>query len=216
MFRIFMAAIAIQSVFASVALPDIVITIDNIDVVQGSTNVQIPVYVSGLDSLNAVALAFGLGDGGPVLGGTETAQIISFSLDQTIWDTNPTIGVVSTSALGTPASTPLLPSAATVLDLPGASSTSFVIPNGVLAYFNVDFSSKSLGSKIQLNPNIAGFSDAFSINAVRISTTFNSGTATITAVPEPSSISLFAFILTMIGIPLRRRISPSTSPAAIS
>jgi len=204
MLRLLFLVLCSSTMISPHAVAGIVISIDDWDVMRGTTSFRIPVFVSGPDMLNGISLAFGLGDGGPAVGGTETATITGFSLDQTIWDTNPLVGFVSTPGLGTPSPTPLLPSGATVLNLPGASSTSFVNPNGVLVFFTADFSAKPVGSSVRLDPNILNFTVANSTNAAPISLSFRSGMASVTAVPEPGSIGLLIGALAGVTI-LRTR-----------
>lgn len=164
---------------------DLILNVENVSVLEGITTARIGVRVSGPDRINNMTLAFGLGDGGDVAGGTERARIVGFSLDQTIWDTNPSVGLVSTPQLGAATPVPALPSAATTLNLPGASLTSSVDANGYVAFFDVDIASRQDRSPLRLDANFFNFTVIQGANQTPIS--FTSSTGMLTAVPEPSS-----------------------------
>ncbi len=52
----------------------------------GTSSFKIPVFFTGDEAIASVSLAFSIGDGGPVLGGTETVTITAVDfITDTIW-----------------------------------------------------------------------------------------------------------------------------------
>ncbi len=164
----------------------------NQNAVFGSTSVRIGIFANGPDSLNGLQFVLGLNDGGPLAGGTESARITGVTLDQTIWDVDPTVGGISTPAL-LALTTPNIPNGATAATFTGATNSSSIVANGALAFFTVDVSSKNVGDTIVVNPNfLASFAQALGPNLAPVQLLSTSGVITIVAVPEPSSVSLLA------------------------
>ena len=68
-----------------------VISVGDFTVVAGTPSIDIPVLISGGEDIRGTTLAFSVGDGGPVLGGSETVTIDAVDfIDlggplQTIW-----------------------------------------------------------------------------------------------------------------------------------
>ena len=154
-------------------------TVDRI--VAADPSYFIPVS-SGFDAateLNAISIALGLGDGGSSQGGTETAQIIGGTLDQSVWDEDAATGAVSSPAILEVSNTPALPETASVFDLFGAgANTSVTVNSGdPLLFAESDLSSKTPGDTVILNSNFGGFSTAVGPNAVELDVT---GTASST------------------------------------
>jgi hypothetical protein len=177
----------------------------NQNVVVGTNNVRVGIFANGPDALNGLQFVVGLNDGGPLAGGTETARITAVSLDQTIWDVNSTVGVVSTPAL-LELTTPNIPNAATAATFTGATNSTSVVANGALAFFTVDVSSKNIGDTIVVNPSLlANFAQAIGPTLNRIDLLSTTGTITIVAVPEPSSIGLLVVGLGAAVMRRRRR-----------
>lgn len=190
MLRLTLTCLLNLFLLCSFARADLIFTVDNVDTPRESTLIRVAVRSSGPDRLNNLALAFGLGDGGPVVGGDETATIVGYSLDQTIWDSDGRIGETDTSAaLGLVSLEPALPSGATVLNLPGAGLTSSVDANGVLAYFDLNLATRiDKITPLRLDPNILGFTAAQGPSQTNVNFTSNAGTLRFTAVPEPSAL----------------------------
>jgi len=174
----------------------------NQEVVVGTTNVRVGIFANGPDALNGLQFVVGLNDGGGLAGGTESARITASSLDQTIWDVDPTVGIASTPAL-LELTTPNIPSAATAATFTGATNSTSVIANGALVFFTVDVSSKNIGDTIVVNPNfVANFAAALGPNLAPIQLFSTTGTISIVAVPEPSSVCL---LMVGLGAAVMRR-----------
>lgn len=174
----------------------------NQEVVVGSTNVQVAIFANGPDALNGLQFVVALNDGGPLAGGTETARITGVSLDQTIWDVNPAVGAVSTPAL-LELTTPNIPNGSTAVTFTGATNATSVVANGVLAFFNVNVSTKNVGDTIVVNPNfLPNFGLALGPNLARIELLTSPGRINIVAVPEPSAVGL---LLVGLGTAVMRR-----------
>ena len=114
-------------VLAGASLRAETITINDVSGAAGSV-VPVPVYISGGANVSAVALAFSVGDGGPVLGGTQTISIKSVDyLTGTIW---------SGQALAPVVEVPALPAqSATVVEISLGTPGANVAASGLLMTF---------------------------------------------------------------------------------
>lgn len=201
-----LVCLSLVAVLSHVAQGAITLSVANQSVVVGSTDVRVAIFAAGPDALNSLQFVVALNDGGPLANGTETARITGVSLDQTIWDVNPTVGTVSTPAL-LELTTPNIPNGATIATFLGTSNSTSVVANGALAFFNVNVSSKNVGDTIVVNPNFSvAFATAQGPNLAPIQLLSTTGTITIVAVPEPSSVCLLLACLGTAVMRRRRRI----------
>lgn len=153
----------------------------NWDVSQPTIN--IPVYISGGETMNAASVALSVGDGGPLLDGTESIYFsaIDFGPAGMVWEGD---------------------SISTTDDYPGnagldmgevyiSARDSTTTANGKLMTFTLHAPAGGLGSRVGqslvLNPFAAGAGDA-SNGGISLNPTYVNGTLTLT--PEPSTLSL--------------------------
>ena len=173
------------------------ITINNISAAAGGS-VTVPVYISGGANVSAVTLAFSVGDGGSVLGGTETLTISSVDyLAGTIWSGH----VVNTGE--SPSSPPVQSAIIAGVNLVGSDT---VAASGRLMTFTIDLSSATPGEVLTLDPDAthSGLSVATDVNGVSVPLSFASGNLTV--VPEPSSLVLCG--IAALGLVAFRRWAP--------
>ncbi len=149
--------------------------------------IDIPVYISGGDTITAISLAFSVGDGGPLLSGSET---ISFT------DIAPHAGVAPAGTIW--AGKSIINDIGYDLPSPGAEvanmaidGTSTVTANGMFAIITLQAPSEGLANRIGehllLDVNAGASSGVYNgVSTVDVSF----GTGTLTLVPEPSTIVL--------------------------
>ncbi|QDV27403.1 PEP-CTERM sorting domain-containing protein [Aureliella helgolandensis] len=207
MLRVLALGVLISTALTSVASAALTLSTEDIFVSEGTQEIVIGLNIAGTDALNGMTLGFGLNDGGTIVGGTETALITGFSLDQTIWDTDTSLGTVVTPALASASASVPFPNGATILNLPGVTPSTSVSANGVAVFLTLDISSKVAGDTILLNPDFIVGNQHFSVllgpDNTAIELTSRSGLLTVTAVPEPASLTLLTALLG--GGFLRRR-----------
>ncbi len=169
------------------------ISVGNHEARPGET-VDIPVMISGPDAFQNFALAFGVGDNGPVVGGSETIAVsaVDFTTGPTVWSSFfPTPGLNTSFA-------PMLPSqSASIVNVSinQVTNTSTAVSD-LLMTMTLDLSSvpiSRVGETVSLNLNVnnlsaASNSDGVQFDFINGGLTFNDGLLTI--VPEPSPVLL--------------------------
>ena len=165
------------------------IDIPDVTITEGTATATVDVLISGTDTLDAISLGFGVGDGGPVLAGTDIVPIIgptaaSFTGAGTIF-AGQTLAVSNSPSL--PASS------ATVTDISSLSGS--VVGNGLLVSYLLDTSSLSAGDMFTLDANIGASSGVPTTvtdagGTINHGVVFDSGTLSVVPVPEPASLPM--------------------------
>ncbi len=143
--------------------------------------IDIPVYISGGETMDAAGIALSVGDGGSMLGGTETIYFsgIDFTTG-TVWAGKPIV------------STDMYPGNAGV-DMGNVyiSTTATTTAYGKLMTFTLHAPTGGLagrvGEQLLLDPYAGGASDV-GLDGNTLNPTYGTGTLTLT--PEPSTMAL--------------------------
>jgi len=168
------------------------ITINDITIVAGTPSVQVPVFISGGETLDSLRISLGIGSGPPALGGSETVSVtgVDFLTGTIFQGKSP-----QTFVNGVPGPAPPPPS-------PGGAVAEAIIPldstnaTGIAMIFTLDTSSATAGETLALNPDFGGLSDASLLGSPVSPLTFQPGTLFVqpAAVPEPSSLALLGLV----------------------
>jgi hypothetical protein len=185
-----------------------VVLVPDIEVDQSQREVDVPILLSGGDELQNLSIAFSIGDGGPLLGGIETIEIIGVRYQgETIFDgfNLLTFEGVDLPARGATIANAVINQAAT--DTTAGATDRF----STAMVFRLDLGTAELGERLSLNPNAGGLSQASNSRGEIIPLSFVTGTLSVTAVPEANSLYLLAAV-TIVSAFLVRRRWPSTGP----
>jgi len=195
--------LAVLMLRATDASADLIVDINPnpVSIVEGTTSVTFDIVLSQTagEAFNGFTLAFGVGDGGMVLGMPQDGDnllISGFSTAGGILDGTNFTSTVSGGEIGQSA----------ILfnfTLPGGD-TSVLSADGILASFTLDTTGTLAGQSFVLDPNIGGFSSASDGGGNAITLMPQLGTLDVTAVPEPSSFLLVGLIFCSV-IYLRNR-----------
>lgn len=202
--RNFFSALGVLLCLAPHSQAAITLSVADQNVAAGTPSLIVPVLISGPDAMASMTMAIGLNDGGVAGGGTETALMSSFSIDQSIWDTNPAIGSVTSPLLASITTNPVFPTGASVMNF-NMTPSSTLVPNGTLAFITVNLTTKNAGDTIVVNPDFFGLTKFVDSQAGTITKAISPGTIRIVAVPEPSGLAIVSCLLSGFVISRRRR-----------
>lgn len=165
--------------------------VGNYDWNVSQSSIDIPVYISGDEMITAVSLAFSVGDGGPLLSGSETILIKDIAPHTgiavgTIWNAKSMINDLGYT----------LPFSGVEVANMAIDGTGSVVANGLVATVSLQSPdgglAARLGQHLLLNVN-AGESSGVYNGVSTVTTTFGNGTLTL--VPEPASLTLAGLAL---------------------
>ncbi|MCH7685495.1 MAG: cadherin repeat domain-containing protein [Planctomycetes bacterium] len=171
-----------------------VISVGDFFVMEGTPFIDIPVMISGGENIANATVGFSVGDGGPILSGTETVTITAVDhTNGTVWG-GQAITIIPPG--------PALPAAsATIVGAVLATSGANVAANGLLMTFTLDLTTASVGEVLLLDPNVLNFTGAIAVDPtpgpdpqIFLSLTFDPGSLTITGgiLNDPPTITSLA------------------------
>lgn len=172
---------------------------------EGDSLFQIPVLVSGGERIQGITVALSINDGGPPLGGDETAAIVDVIYQG---------GTIFDGFVISPSVSPSLPSpgaaiGSATITSPGVTTTAGTVTTSEVAMiFVVDLSRFSEGDVIRLNPNAAGLTTLASsagtpvdFDPIDLAGPEFNVRIQAAAIPEPGSMLFFAAL----GLAWQRR-----------
>ena len=172
------------------------ITIESATVAAGTTSVDLAMTISGGEDIAGISLTIVVGDGGGVLGGTESIIIT---------DLDATGGILDFQGFGGDAP-PVSSAVIANFALAGAGN---IPADGLIAVLSLDISSRSPGDVITVFPTLEGFDTAVNDSeSDPVQTSFTNGIITIeqestSVIPEPTSMALLGTVA--LAGTLRRR-----------
>ncbi len=170
------------------------VAVDDVEVTEGTTSVQIPIYGTGTQDVTDMVLALQMGNGGTVTGNDPVPEFTAVDLTGTVWQN--LAGYSTFSAFAPPDE---------IIDYNVQADTgaSAVSGNGLLATVTVDltgFSTAGNSWDIHLTDD---FGTTTQILNGTTDVTGNLVDGSLTVVPEPVTIALLG--VGSVGVLLRRR-----------
>lgn len=183
-----LAAVTVGTLISSTSAA-VVVSATSVSIPQGTSSVVIPITISGGDPIDAIIFDLRIGDGGPVVGGTDEVPITVFDTSLSIFKSTPTGDITTTDTL--PSSSAILVNGVVTGD--GES----IAASGELFRITIDTSGLVEGQQFPIN--FIGLGVALDGNM--ISSSASAGQITVTAIPEPVWMSG----LTLTGLLMLRR-----------
>lgn len=178
----------------------------DLEIPQGTGMLEVPIRIEANEAemFQNVTIAFGLGDGGPRLGGTNNVAITGVRYQgETIFDGET---VISFEAFSFPAVGAQIASVS--VDRPDFDLRIFETDAAsTLMIFNVDVSSMRVGDTLDLNVNAGDRTNILRSDGSVVPLTFRSSQIRITAVPEPSGLLAVALVA-FVALHRRRHVRP--------
>jgi hypothetical protein len=178
------------------------ITVESKSVPAGTSAVELNVSISGGENISSLALTIVVGDGGSVLGGSETVSITGFSLTGGIF-----AGLANSSGFGAGLEPPV--NAATIFNVSFTGDGVNVPADGLIGVLSLDISSRSAGDVVTIFPtDLSVPTAAANSEGVELGLEFANGSVTIEQVsgviPEPATMTLMGLV-GLAGLARRRR-----------